>query len=129
MKVNQPYGQIPPMPGTAAGQAGKKKAVSPVDTSFAQVLAQQFPAPQLKFSAHAKQRMQSRQINLGAADVEKLSKALLAADKKGARASLLLYDDIAFIASVKNNTIITAINGDELKEHVFTNIDSAVLIK
>lgn len=129
MKVNQSYGQIPLIPNTAAKPAGKGKAAAAVNASFAQVLQQQLPAIQLKFSAHAQERLQLRQITLEANDVEKLSRALQTADKKGARATLLLYQDVAFIASVKNNTIITAINGDELKEHVFTNIDSAVLIK
>ncbi|NLZ38501.1 MAG: hypothetical protein GX893_02695 [Firmicutes bacterium] len=128
MKVNQHYGQITAVQGVPAKATGKKEAVAP-DASFARLLAEKLPGTQLKFSAHAQQRMQSRQITLAAADLEKLSQALLAADKKGARNSLLVYGDKAFIASVKNNTIITAINGDELKDHVFTNIDSAVLIK
>ena len=42
---------------------------------------------------------------------------------------LLLYNDVAMLASSKNKTIVTAMNGDELQEHVFTNIDSAVIIR
>jgi flagellar operon protein len=41
----------------------------------------------------------------------------------------MLYQDLALIASVVNKTIITAMKGDDMKEHVFTNIDSAVIIR
>jgi hypothetical protein len=34
--------------------------------------------------------------------------------------------DTAFIVSVRNKTVITAANGDQLKDNIFTNIDSAV---
>lgn len=37
-------------------------------------------------------------------------------------------DDKAFIASVKNKTIITAASGEQLKENIFTNIDGAVIL-
>ncbi len=51
------------------------------------------------------------------------------ADEKGAKDSLMLYKDIAFIASIKNRTLITAIDPKDSEEHIFTNIDSAVIVK
>jgi len=47
---------------------------------------------------------------------------------KGARESLILLDDKAFVVSVRNRTVITAVDGEHLKENVFTNIDSAVIV-
>jgi len=32
------------------------------------------------------------------------------------------------IVSVKNRTVITAVDNDNLRENVFTNIDSAVIL-
>jgi flagellar operon protein len=37
-------------------------------------------------------------------------------------------DDLAFIVSVKNRTVITVIDGQHLKDSVFTNIDSAIIV-
>lgn len=50
------------------------------------------------------------------------------ASEKGARDSLILYKDVALVASIKNRTIITAVDRDESKGNVFTNIDSVVLL-
>ena len=46
----------------------------------------------------------------------------------GAKESLILTDKAAFVVSVKNNTVITAVDRDSMKENVFTNIDSTMLI-
>ena len=47
---------------------------------------------------------------------------------KGARSSLLVMKDVALIVSVTNRTVITAVDGSSLKDNVFTNIDSAVIV-
>jgi len=49
------------------------------------------------------------------------------ADEKGAKDSLVLLRDLAFIVNVKNRTVVTAVDGEHLKDNVFTNIDSAVI--
>ncbi len=38
-----------------------------------------------------------------------------------------MLDDVALVVSVANRTVITAIDGENLKENVFTQIDSAVI--
>ncbi len=48
-------------------------------------------------------------------------------EKKGAKESLMIYKDYAFIASVRNRTIITSMDHKEVD--VVTNIDSAMMIK
>lgn len=122
-------------PGTQAGRpkttgkAGDKKT-APNQAGFSRVLAETMGrGGGLTFSAHARQRLQARQINLNAADVSKLARAVEKAAAKGSRASLLLYKDLAFVAGVQNKTIITALDGESRKEHVFTNIDSAVIVQ
>ncbi len=47
---------------------------------------------------------------------------------KGARESLVLMDNVALVVSIKNRTVITAVDKANLKESVFTNIDSAVIV-
>lgn len=95
--------------------------------SFSQILEQKINAP-LKFSSHAQQRLKSRNIELTPTDLARIEEAVARARSKGARDSLVLMDDLALVVSIKNNTVITAVNGENLKENVFTNIDSAVII-
>lgn len=82
----------------------------------------------LKFSAHAKERLALRNIDLSPEDVARMTDAVNKAAAKGARQSLLVMDDQAFIVSVTNRTVITALDGTSMKENVFTNIDSAVIV-
>ncbi len=82
----------------------------------------------LKFSAHAKERLSLRNINLSTDDLNRMNDAVNKAASKGARQSLLVMDDQAFIVSVTNRTVITALDGGSMKENVFTNIDSAVIV-
>lgn len=82
----------------------------------------------LKFSQHARQRLQSRNINLSDEDLRQLENAVEKAREKGACESLILMGDLALVVSVKNHTVITAVDGDSIKENVFTNIDSAVIM-
>lgn len=80
----------------------------------------------VKFSSHALKRMESRNINIGNAELTKLQNALEKAESKGAKDSLIMMDNTAFIVNVPNRTIITALDVKESKENVFTNIDSVV---
>ncbi len=79
-------------------------------------------------SAHAERRLIERNVNLNQEDLRKIADAVQTAASKGARESLVIYGDLALVASIKNRTIITAIQGKEMKDHIFTNIDSAVII-
>lgn len=82
----------------------------------------------LKLSQHAFKRMEQRGIELGEDQLQKISLAVDKAAAKGAKETLVLMKDTAFIVSVKNRTIVTAVNGTSLSEGVFTQIDSAVII-
>lgn len=82
----------------------------------------------LKFSAHAQARMKLRNINLSNEDVAKLNQVVDKAQAKGAKESLILMKDLALVVSIKNRTVITAVDGANIKENIFTNIDSAVIV-
>ncbi len=97
--------------------------------SFGQVLeASRSKSVELKFSAHAQQRLASRNIQLNQQDIARLSNGVAQAAAKGSRESLLLKDDLAFVVSVPNNTVITAVDTASARDNVFTNIDSAVIV-
>lgn len=82
----------------------------------------------LKVSGHAKTRLQSRNIELGKAEWDRVVSGIDKAAAKGAKDSLVMLDDVALVVSVKNRTVITAVDKAQLKENVFTNIDSAVIV-
>jgi flagellar operon protein len=82
----------------------------------------------LKFSAHAIDRLGMRNINLSTEDVSRMTDAVNKAASKGAKQSLLVMNNLAFIVSVTNRTVITALDESNMKENVFTNIDSAVIV-
>ena len=110
----------------------KRNSVENKQSSFNALLTENIQQKQsvVKFSAHAEKRLQERNIILGQEDIVKISRAMQQASLKGARDSLLLYGNLALIASIKNNTVVTALDSNTLKdEQVFTNIDSAVIIK
>ena len=47
---------------------------------------------------------------------------------KGCKESLVLVDNAALVVSIKNRTVITAVDKESLTDNVFTNIDSAVVV-
>lgn len=96
--------------------------------NFQEILGKIQSGQELKFSKHAMERLESRNIRLDDSDIEKLNSAVQKAESKGVKDALIIMGDKAFIASVKNRTIITAAAEDQLKENVFTKIDGAVII-
>ena len=102
--------------------------VKGIQTTFNQVLAKKIN--DVQFSQHALERLQARNINFGQAELAKLNDAVGKAALKGAKESLVIMNNsnLALVVSVKNKTVITAMDGKSLKDNVFTNIDSAVII-
>lgn len=98
-------------------------------TDFKEIFEKQLVKSQeLKFSKHAQERLLLRNIKLSQEDITKLNTAVDKARDKGAKESLILMKDLAFVVSIQNKTVITAIDGSNVKENVFTNIDSAVIM-
>lgn len=82
----------------------------------------------LKFSNHAIDRMQSRGIHFSPEQLGKIEGAVNKAAAKGSKDTLLLADNAALIVSVKDKTVVTVMDKASLKDNVFTNIDSTVMI-
>lgn len=97
-------------------------------TPFKKIFEQKLEKSKVNFSKHAKERLADRNINLSAADIQRLQKGVEKADSKGSKDSLILMNNVAYIVSVKNNTVVTAVDGENMKEKVFTNIDSTVML-
>ncbi|WP_339837979.1 TIGR02530 family flagellar biosynthesis protein [Paenibacillus sp. FSL R7-0272] len=91
---------------------------------FAQVLEDNL----LKLSNHAAKRLEQRGIELKTEQMKQIGSALDKAAAKGAKESLILMQDMAFIVNVKNRTVVTAMDSESMRDNVFTQIDSAVII-
>ena len=117
-----PVRPLSPTEGTTA--TGSQQPVE--GPSFQQVLQEKIDAVQ--FSAHAQQRLKTRNIELSQADVSRINDGLNRAEAKGAKESLILMDQLAFVVSVPNRTVVTAMDDPGAREAVFTQIDSAVFV-
>ena len=84
-------------------------------------------AASLKFSNHAIERMHSRGISYTPETMKSIEGAVAKAAAKGSKDTLVLTGDSALIVSVKNNTVVTVMDRQAMKDNVFTNIDSTVM--
>jgi flagellar operon protein len=112
----------PTAPG-APGAAGLDPRVD--GPAFASVLRSR--AVGVQFSNHAVQRLERRGIAVEPGTLQRLDEAVGRAAGKGARDAVVFVDGTAFVVSVRNKTVITAVDRDHMRDHVFTNIDSAVI--
>jgi len=72
--------------------------------------------------------MRARGISFSPEKLGQIQDAVGKAAAKGAKETLLLTDSAAMIVSVKDMTVVTVMDKNALKENVFTNIDSTVVI-
>lgn len=77
-------------------------------------------------SKHAALRL--REINFTDEDIRNIEKGFKIAKEKNSKNAVMLYKDVALIASVENNTLITAVEKERAKDNIFTNVDSVVIL-
>lgn len=109
-------------------QANKPKTNETKDFNqvFENIQNQKTNTSTINFSKHATNRLNDRDINLSKEQISRVEKGLGDARQKGINSGLVLVDNIALVVSLKNNTVITAVNEKENK--VFTNIDGAIIV-
>ena len=115
------------------GIARDQKKPMPVNQnergSFANLLEQELDKTQdVRFSKHAEQRLETRNIQLTNEQMQEINMAVDKAEKKGIRDSLILMKDMAFIVNIPSRVVVTAMDEQGIKENVFTNIDGAVIL-
>ena len=100
--------------------------------SFAEILSKKQTEStdnqELRFSKHASNRLNDRNIELSDSQIDRLQAGMQRANRKGINETLVIMDQLAFIVNAKNNTVITAMDQTEADENVFTNIDGAVIV-
>jgi len=113
-----------PKAASVSAQAKEQPAVSFQDILRQRIAESGGP----NFSRHAVNRAVERNIDITGSNMERLNEGVRLAEEKGLQEPLILVGGTAFIVSVKNNTVITTVEGSELKGSVFTNIDGTVII-
>lgn len=115
------------------GNIGSNKTVNNKKTeiqkgsSFKDILNKEMEVKNsYKISKHAAQRLENSNFNN--IDYKNLEDGLFRAKEKGSKNTVMIYKEMAIVASVENNTIITAIEKSRASQNVFTNIDSVVII-
>jgi flagellar operon protein len=99
-------------------------AAPPGKISFQNILQDKL----VRFSHHAEARLEQRGIQLQPEQLSKLGSAIDQAAAKGAKDALMLLGSVALIVNIPNRTVVTAMDGNAMKDNVFTKIDSAVVI-
>ena len=82
----------------------------------------------VKFSHHAAKRIEMRGVELSDSDMNRLNDAVERMAEKGSRDALIWMKQTALVVSVKNRTVITAVDDESATENIFTNIDSAAIL-
>ncbi|MGO4498735.1 TIGR02530 family flagellar biosynthesis protein [Paenibacillus sp. 2RAB27] len=95
-----------------------------VNPTFQKIFQDQF----VRFSHHAEVRLKERGIQLKPEQIEKMNNAIDKAASKGAKDALLILAGNGYIVNVPNRTVVTALDGQAMNDHVFTQIDSAMII-
>ncbi len=114
-------------------QTQNTKTAYSTDISFEDVLRQKksqavMESSELKFSKHAVNRLNDRNILLTDSQNVRLENGVKQASEKGITESLVLIDSLAFIVNIPNKTVVTAMDQTETNSNIFTNIDGAVII-
>lgn len=132
MTIQQRSARVRPNPGQQSGQNDSPSDAPAQDAdeaSFADHLeSAQEQTDDLQISAHAKQRLAQRNISLNANERQTLTEAVQHLDEQGAQDAAVLRDDAAFVVNVPNRTVVTALDQAEMKQRVFTQIDSAMML-
>jgi flagellar operon protein len=116
-------GVTPPVTGRKPTEQARPSASVP-SRSFQDLLRDHV----VKLSHHAEMRLGQRGLRIQPEQMAKIETAIDKAAAKGAKESLILMGDMAMIVNVKNKTIVTAMDGASMNDHVFTQIDSAIII-
>jgi flagellar operon protein len=120
-------GLSPAQPQTKTDGADFKRALEQA-AQGPQAASPKAATETLKFSNHAVERMRSRGISFQPETMRNIENAIVKAAAKGAKDTLVLAGDNALVVSVKNNTVVTVMDRATMKNNVFTNIDSTVVV-
>ena len=127
-RIAKPHASIEQMTNEYLKVGSTRNATGENGLSFQEILSgKATESDQLKFSKHASERLSTRSIDLTEEMSKRLQEGVKRAGEKGIKDSLVVVDSYAFIVNVPNKTVVTAMDQGETGDHIFTNIDGAVI--
>jgi flagellar operon protein len=84
--------------------------------------------PEVNVSTHAMKRLQERNIELDGAEYTRIKDAISKLRTKGGHDSLVITAKAAYVVDVDKNTVVTAVDKNNMNENVFTKIDSTIFM-
>lgn len=122
-------GQIHPIEPIGGFSQQKSTEKSKKNVDFKDILKKEINGKEgFNISAHAAERLRSRSISLNEQDMKTINEGINKAEQKGCKNSVILYKDLALVTSIKNRTVITAVDKNGAKDNIFTNVDSVLLL-
>lgn len=117
---------VPLQPTTTKTQ--QRDFQTKANQSFIDHLQDAVNKKELKISKHANARLIERNIHISSQEWELVTDKVNEARLKGVNQPLILMDQAALIVSAKNGTVITAMERNEAKNQLFTNIDGTIVL-
>lgn len=109
-------------------QPQHQKSISSQNAIFQNLLRTELKDFELKISKHAQERLIQRKISITDEEWSTIKQKILEARQKGVKDSLVLVSEAALIINAKSNTVITAMDREEAKAQIFTNINGTILM-
>ncbi len=116
-----------PAPGSSPLGQPSSEAPPSDGVSFRDALSAAAGERSLSFSDHAMKRVEQRQIPLDGEQLDRLGKAMDTLSQRGSRQSLVMLDQYAYVVHPPSHTVVTAVEPDQSKERVFSQIDSVLI--
>ena len=82
----------------------------------------------VRFSSHALRRLEERNLTLTDSQLHRLNEGVRQLNARGSQNSVILLDNTAYVVSVRNKTVVTAVNNAAENNNIFTNIDSMAIV-
>ena len=111
---------------------GQSDNIESIDTgigpSFSDILEARLPAGTVKLSPDVTEALQMAGIELTPMELDRLGRGIDKLADEGGQEGLLLSEKAGFVVDVPTRTLMSAVPVDDVKNKVFTAIDSAIVI-
>ena len=82
----------------------------------------------VKLSGHALKRLEERNLTMDGNEFLKIRDGIDKLKEKGGKDSLIVTNQAAYIVDVDKQTVVTAMDKNDMAENVFTKIDSTLFL-
>jgi len=96
--------------------------------TFDEILKAQLPAGTVQLSSEAKESLRAAGIDLKPMDLDRIGKGIDRLAESGGQKGLLIGEQTAMVVDVPHRTVTHASARQEARDHVFSEVDSVMLL-